>query len=397
MLLQLLQGFMLFTAVCLVLTSLVALIDHWLYRPLPAGPSGAKTDDSRPKVTVLIPARNEEHNIEGCVLSVLNQSYRNLNVIVINDQSTDRTGELLADMAKSDARLVAIDGEPLCEGWIGKGWALYQGHRRADGEWIVLLDADVRLEPWAIDQVVAKAERDNIDFLNPYPYFVNISFWEKLMQPLLWGIVRIRFPLFAVNQTWTKRNMAFGMAFGPMILVRKSAYDAVEGHKHVAMDILEDVALAKLMRNRGYRTFVVNGKNIFRVRMYNSLKDLMDGWSKTAFGAMGYNLTLMALAVFGLFWAAAQPFVTAAYGYWSESPNASVWLSLGLFQMLGVIWRRVLDHRENSFPFWTILLHPLAIAVVLYIQTRAVWQYYFSAYNWKGRDYKKPKPADTNS
>lgn len=389
------QGFMWFTAICLVLTSVLALIDHLLYRPLPAGSTEAHLRQRpRPRVTVLIPARNEERNIEGCVLSVLNQTYANLDVIVVNDQSTDRTGELLDEMAKADNRLLHVRGESLPEGWVGKGWALYQGHRRATGEWIVLLDADVRLEPWAIDQVVDKAERDKIDFLNPYPYFVNVTFWEKLMQPLLWGIVRIRFPLFAVNQTLTRRNPAFGMAFGPMIVVRRSAYDAVEGHKHVAMDILEDVALAKLMRNRGYRTFVVNGKNIFRVRMYQNLHELMNGWSKTAYGAMGYNLALMGLAVFGLFWAAAQPFLTAGLGMLAGS---TTWTALGLFQVIGVLWRRLLDHRENSFPLWTILLHPLAITVVLYIQARAVWQYYFGAYTWKDRDYKKPKPADTNS
>lgn len=389
---DILQALMWVTVVCLALLSLLALLDRIFYRPLPKGAASDAEKIKDKQVTVLIPARNEEHNIAGCVESVLAQSHKHVNVIVVNDQSTDRTGQILKDLCARDQRVLAIDGENLPDGWVGKGWALYQGHKRATGEWIVLLDADVRLEPWAIEQVVSFAEQRQIDFLNPYPYFVNLTFWERLMQPLLWGIVRIRFPLIGVNQTLTRANPAFAMAFGPMIVVRKSAYDAVDGHRHVAMDILEDVALAKLMRKRGYRTYVINGKNVFRVRMYENLKQLMDGWSKTAFGAMGYNLPLMLLAIFSLFWAAGQPFVTLVYGWLT---GTELWLRLGLFQVMGVLLRRLLDHHENSFPVWTILLHPLAIAVVLYIQSRAVWQYYFGAYNWKDRAYKKPKPADT--
>lgn len=387
------QTFMLVNAVCLVGTAIIAILDHLFYPPLPAGASAEhRHEQPRPRVTILIPARNEEANIEGCVLSAFNQTYPDLEVIVVDDNSTDRTGDLLRELAAVDDRLTVVEGQPLPEGWIGKGWALYQGHQKATGKWIMLLDADVRLEPWAVDQLVARAERQNIDFLNPYPYFVNVSFWEKVMQPLLWGIVRIRFPLIFVNQRLTRRNPAFAMAFGPCILVRKESYDAVGGHRHVAMDILEDVALAKLMRNRGYRTCVLNGKNLLRVRMYHNLRELMDGWGKTAYGAMGYNLPLMLAAVFGLTFAAAQPFATLAWGAITANQT---WMSLGLFQVLGVMWRRILDHNENDFPLWTILLHPVAIMVVLYIQLRAVWQYYFGAYRWKDRQYHKPKPAST--
>lgn len=376
------------TAVGWAAAAVLSWIDQWLYPPLEGTPSKGDATMPRPRITVLVPARNEERNIEGCVLSVLNQTYPDVELIVINDQSTDRTGELLDEMARHHKRLQVIHGEDLPEGWIGKGWALYQGHRRASGDWIVLLDADVRLEPWALERCLDKALGDDIDFLNPWPFFVNVSFWERVMQPLLWGLVRIRFPLAWVNAAWSKENMAFG----PMIMVRKAVYDEVDGHRHVAMDILEDVALARLIRSRGYRTMVVNGKHVLRVRMYTNLRELISGWTKTAYGAMNYKLGWMTLATLGVFWAATQPFLTAAYG-WLKGDT--IWLQLGFLQIVALAMRRIADARESNFELWTILMHPLAMLVVHYMQVRAVWSYYFGAYTWKGRAYRKPRVAQT--
>lgn len=387
--LDLLQYAMLVTAVGWIVATVVGWLDQTFYPPLPGrrdDRQGFSTEEDAPTVSILIPARNEERNIEGCVLSVLNQTYPHLNVIVVNDQSTDQTGELLDEMAANDERLSVVHGQELPDGWIGKGWALYQGYQEASGKWIVLLDADVRLEPWAVERVVEHAERKRVDFLNPFPRFVCISFWERLMQPLLWGLVRLRYPLVWVNQQWARENMAFG----PMIVVRRSAYDTIDGHKLVASDILEDVALAKLMRRRGYRTFVVNGKRLLRVRMYHNLRELIDGWTKTAYGAMNYNFALMILAIGGLFWAALQPFITVAYGV---TVADETWVYLGGFQILGIAFRRLGDARENDFPLWSILLHPFALLVVHYMQLSALWQYYFGSYHWKGRLYHRPQPA----
>lgn len=385
MLHDVLEILMLATAAGWAVATVLSLVDQFLYGALPAGPV-ARDPEAAPRVSVLIPARNEEHNIEGCVLSVLNQTYPAIEVIVVDDQSTDRTPELLEEMAAGHSRLRVLRGRDLPEGWIGKGWALWQAHQEADGDWIVLLDADVRLEPWALDRAIEKAERDQIDLLNPWPRFVNLGFWERVMQPLLWGLVRLRFPLVWVNQAWSPENMAFG----PMMVLRKEAYDAIGGHRPVATDILEDVALAKHMRKRGYRTRVVNGKRLFRIRMYRNLQELLDGWTKTAFGAMSYSLPMMLVAVVGLFWAATQPFVTLA---WALIVGHATYASLAGLQVLALLVRRWADARENDFPTISILLHPLGILLVHYMQLRAVWKYYFGSYHWKGRDYHKPKPA----
>lgn len=373
------------TALAWVLAAVIALIDRLAYPPLRGEPIGFDPDEA-PPVTILIPARNEEHNIEGCVLSVLNQTYPNLQVIVIDDQSTDATPAILDAIAARDPRLRVVRGQALPEGWVGKGWALWQGHQQAEGEWLLLLDADVRLEPWALDQMVDAAIERRIDLLNPWPRFVNVSFWERLLQPMLWGLVRLRFPLVWVNQPWAPENMAFG----PVMLVRKAVYDSIEGHKPVAMDILEDVALAKLLRRRGWRTLVINGKHIARVRMYHNLREIVNGWTKTAYGAMAYNLPLMIIAIAGLFWVATQPLITLAWGL-AAGPFAFV--ALGGIQLIALGWRRLLDARENDFPVWTLPLHPIAIVLVHYMQLRALWQYYFGSYEWKGRNYHKPQPA----
>lgn len=382
-----LEALMVFNAAAWAFAALLAFIDRLAYPELRAEPIGFDPQDA-PGVTVLIPARNEERNIEGCVLSVLNQTYPKVRAIVIDDQSTDATPAILDALSARDDRLRTIHGEPLPEGWVGKGWALWQGHQQADGDWLILLDADVRLEPWAVDQMLHSALERGADLLNPWPRFVNISFWERLLQPILWGLVRLRFPLIWVNQPWAPENMAFG----PVMMIRKSAYDAIGGHKPVAMDILEDVALSKYLRVRGYKTVVINGKQIARVRMYHSLKEIIAGWTKTAYGAMAYNFPLMVLAIFGLFFLATQPFVALGAGLLTDN---STWVMLAGLQIIAMGWRRIIDAQDNDFPFWTLLLHPLAMLLVHWMQIQALWKYYFGSYEWKGRAYHKPKPANT--
>lgn len=378
---------MLVTAAAWAVMALVAMLDRLAFPALRGETAGFAPEDA-PPVTVLIPARNEERNIEGCVLSVLNQTYPNVKAIVIDDQSTDATPAILEAVAARDPRLRVIHGQPLPDGWVGKGWALWQGHQQAEADWLLLLDADVRLEPWAVDQMIREALERGADLLNPWPRFVNIGFWERLLQPMLWGLVRLRFPLIWVNQPWAPENMAFG----PVMMIRKSVYDAIGGHKPVAMDILEDVALSKYLRARGYKTIVLNGKHIARVRMYHSLREIVDGWTKTAYGAMAYNFPLMIVAILGLFWVSTQPFVTLA---WSLANADTGLMAIAGFQILALGWRRLQDARDNDFPLWTLLLHPLAIVLVHWMQVRALWKYYFGSYEWKGRSYRKPKPAQT--
>ena len=246
----------------------------------------------------------------------------------------------------------------------------------------MLLDADTALYSHAIRTSLQFALEKKIDFLNPTPQFRNRSFWEKALQPLLWGFVMTRFPLMWVNNASLKENMAFG----PFLLIKSDVYDAVGGHKNVCHDILEDVALARLLKDKGYRTYVVNGMNIFEIRMYDSFAQILEGWIKTAYGAMNYNILLMTVAIFGLFYLSLLPMlilVGALIGWFDASLiEPSLWAILALYA------RRIWDHFRFRFSLLSLWMHPIGMLVVQYMQITAVWRYHFGALTWKGRSYK---------
>ncbi len=342
-----------------------------------------------PKVSILIPARNEERNIARCLEAVLAQDYGNFEVFIIDDQSEDRTAEIVRGYAARDSRITLISGAPLPEGWKGKGWALWQGHQKATGDWVLLLDADTKIYPHALTQTLHFAIEGNIDFLNPTPFFQLGSFWERVLQTFVWDFVLLRFPKLLVNRPWFPDNMAFG----PFLLIRKSCYDAVDGHRRVCHSILEDVLLSREIKKAGYRTYVVDGTAIFEVRMYTNFAEVLQGWTKTAFASMNYNLPMMILAVLGMFLSTALPFLTVpiAGWFWLTTGGETAWLFLvaGLYQVGALLLRRTLKDLYCQFPLRYVLTHPFAVFVVIYMQIDSTLKYYFGAITWKGRQYAK--------
>lgn len=343
----------------------------------------------RPKVSILIPARNEERNIARCLQSVLDQDYDNFEVFVTDDQSEDRTAAIVAEFAARDKRIHLIRGAPLPEGWKGKGWALWQAHQQAAGDYVLLLDADTKLYPHALTQTLNFAIERKIDFLNPTPLFILGSFWERTIQSFVWDFVLLRFPRLLVN--W--KRYPDNMAFGPFLLIRKAVYDAVDGHRRVCHSILEDVLLSQIIKDAGYSTYVVDGAEIFEVRMYTNFREVLQGWTKTAFASMNYNLPMMFLAILGMFCAAALPFLTvpaAGIAYLETGdPTARLFLIAGVFQVGALMVRRVLKDIYHHFPLAYVVTHPFAVFVVIYMQFDSTYKYYFGAITWKGRSYVK--------
>ncbi len=368
--------------------TVIGVIDHFVFPPLrPKKVTDSTELQNGPLISVLIPARNEESNIERCVQSVCRQTYTNTEIFVIDDQSEDCTADLVRQISATDERVHLFEGEPLPKGWVGKGWALCQGHTMARGEWVILLDADTEMQPEAVATILEYAQQNKLDFVNPTPQFVNRSFWEKALQPLLWGLVMTRFPMMWVNQPRLKENMAFG----PFLLIRSSVYDAVGGHRKVCHDILEDVALARLIKDEGYATRIVNGMYLFDIRMYENFNQILEGWIKTAFGAMNYNLFLMTVAIFGLFYMSLFPLLSCLGLVTASVLGADVpaqlmqWASISLVVLYA---RRIWDHYRFRFGWISLWMHPIGMFVVQYMQIAAVWKFYFGALTWKGRAYK---------
>ncbi len=247
-------------------------------------------------VSVVIPARNEEGNIGRCIRGVLAQTHKNIELIILDDASTDGTKSEIEAAVGGDSRVSVIyGGEEPPEGWFGKPWALKRAQSHASGEWLVFVDADVRLEPEAVSSVVAYGVDNGRDMVSGIGRLVMESFWEQVMQPAVAGLILAGNDLDHVNDPERPKSV---MANGQFIAVRRSAYDKIGGHEAVAKNVLDDVGLAKAMvAADGKYSFLVL-RELFSCRMYTSFSEIWTGWSKNLFAGMNYSWgTLIAVEI----------------------------------------------------------------------------------------------------
>jgi chlorobactene glucosyltransferase len=232
-----------------------------------------------PLVTAIVPARNEAANIGVCIASLLNSTYPNLEVVVIDDGSSDGTGDIVRILAEhAGGRLRLIDAEPLPAGWVGKSWACWQGYRVARGELLLFTDADTRHEDALLGHAVGAANTRGADLVSVLPRQLMVSVWERLVLPQIFAILGMRY--FALERISRTRNPRHVIANGQFILIRRDAYEAVGGHAALRSDIVEDQRLAQRMVETGRRIFVAHAQELMETRMYRSLGGIVEGWSK---------------------------------------------------------------------------------------------------------------------
>jgi hypothetical protein len=347
-----------------------------------------------PVVSVIVPAYNEVANIQDCITSVLDStalSQHYLEVWVVDDQSTDDTWAILEALQqqRQDARLHLLSGLPRPEGelWTGKNWACTQGAEKSRGEFLLFIDADVRLKPGAIVAAIQLAQTENIDLLNGIPQVVCGSLIEWLVQPLIFISMVISFNQPAVRDP--KQEIAY--AAGPFLLFRRSAYDQVGGHRAVAQEVAEDVALARALKRQQLTLQYRLVANLASLRMYTSWATLWEGWTKVLYVGAWRNAWLMLLLVVLMFSLYTLPWLGLVFllikglvAGWSSVDRVSmglVLLSLGLQYYLRQQASRAF-HCPSKY-WWLqsvggLLVGVMAIASVIKTETGWGW-------TWRGR------------
>jgi glycosyltransferase involved in cell wall biosynthesis len=230
------------------------------------------THTSLPKVSVIVPARNEEANLGTCLESLVAQAGVDFEVIVVDDHSTDRTREI----ATSFARVRVIEAGPLPNGWTGKNNAVTTGARQARGEWLLFTDADTVHLPGSLARSLAEAQRAGAALLSYSPEQIVSGFWEKAVMPVIFAELASK---YRPSQISDPKSPA-AAANGQYILVTREAYDAVGGHTAVSKSLLEDVELARAVKQTGRRISFRFGGDAVRTRMYRSFPQLREGWTK---------------------------------------------------------------------------------------------------------------------
>ena len=325
-------------------------------------------------VSVLIPARNEEGNLAACLEAVLRQGEAIAEVLIYNDHSTDSTARIIAEFARRDGRVRLVEAVPLAPGWCGKNFACVQLAEAARGEWLLFLDADVRLADGAVDQMVEEAHRRELTFLSCWPALSLVGFWEKALMPMLNFVVFTLFPApLSLRRPWP----SLGIAHGACLLMHRIQYAAIGGHAAVRDQIFEDVRLAQLWRARGERGLCLDGQEVVSVRMYSSPGEIWSGFQKNCFLAFRRELSFWAfLALHGVVFLA--PFLALA---WIRA--WPVWLAAG-----SVLGMRALLALRFRYPWWSVLLHPLGEMVLIAIGLSSWWRCKSGrGVEWKGRQY----------
>lgn len=348
----------------------------------------AVADKDLPFVSVLIPARNEEHNISAVVRSLLNQDYPNYEVIVLNDSSEDNTGSILKDICTEYPQLKVLAGKELEPGWTGKCFACKQLFEASEGSYILFTDADTVHYKNSLRYSVTSAIYRKADMLTLFPKMKMVSFAEKIIMPLLWFTVMLLLPFYFVDK---KGFVKFSIGIGPFMLFKRSAYEKIGGHTAVKNAIVEDVWLARKIKECGLQLIVEDGQYMLEVRMYRNLKEIWNGFSKNIFAGFEFSsiaLFSVNLLYFLLFF---LPFLLFFYQL-SLGLYLNINLILLLFQVIILYICRTIISARFKLGFISSVLHPLgALSVPVIALNSWRWIKASAGAKWKGRVYNPVK------
>jgi chlorobactene glucosyltransferase len=373
----------------------------WLAPPLAAVPLARRSPDlaTYPPaddglITVIIPARNEAGAIATVVRSILASTYPSLEVIVVDDRSTDDTAAIVRGLIDEELRsrpggaprLGLVAGSELPDGWYGKPWACEQGYRAARGEILVFTDADTRHHPALLGHAVGALLAERPGLLTLVPHQVTVTWWERLVMPQFMVLLGLRFPPGRINRARRARDV---LANGQFILLRRATYEALGTHAAVRGEVAEDLALAQRAFTGGHRVWVAFAEDLMATRMYDGLRSMVEGWSKNVY--LGGRRSFPDQPVLR----ALVPVITALpLLFWLAPPVMALLAPL----VAPALLLPALAATAVSIAFWSAVArrmripvvcgpgYPLGALVALFIVMRSTWRGRRRV-EWKGRTY----------
>ncbi|KUP21521.1 glycosyltransferase [Paenibacillus sp. DMB5] len=334
-------------------------------------------------LSVLIPARDEAANIAGCLNSVLacSTAGRHIEIIVLDDRSADDTAALAA--AAGGSRTQVLAGAALPEGWAGKCHACAQLAEAAGGEWLLFLDADIRLQPQALTAALASAEAQGSGLITGFPRQQTGSWLERLAVPLMVFTIVCHLPVPLVRRS---RDPRFVAAHGGFMLIHRDSYTRCGGHAGIRDQLVDDMALARAVKLAGEPVTLADISGYTEMRMYHNAREVWKGYRKNIYAGLGRKPVLL-LGVL-LFYALLYvfPVIAALWAVTTGDTGALLWASAAIAG--GAAVKRTAD-RAGRQPFWFCLLLPASIVSLIAIGA-ASWRGSVSGqgYEWKGRRYR---------
>jgi glycosyltransferase involved in cell wall biosynthesis len=341
------------------------------------------------ELTVIVPARNEEQSLEECLKSLTAQSEeifelgRDWELIVVDDQSTDRTAEI----ARGFAGVTLMTADKLEPGWTGKTNAVWTAARRARGRWLLFTDADTLHEPGSLRRAMHEAARHKVGVLSYSPRQIVTGLWQRATMPLIFCELALAYPPAKVSDP----NARIAAANGQFLLVEREAYRKLGGHASVSGKVLEDVEIAFVAKRRKVGLWFRYAEDAVAARMYRTTPAMIEGWTKNLALLFDNTLVLAGWRVLDIVLLVGLPWL--AFDLWNArfSAHSLEWLGAGWVLLL--LWGRNLFRfygrvAKSNFPFVDCALSPLGLPLFIYVLYRSWFQHrVLKRVSWKGRSY----------
>jgi glycosyltransferase involved in cell wall biosynthesis len=322
------------------------------------------TPDGNPRVSIIVPARNEEEHIGPALTTLLNLDYDNYEVIAVNDRSTDRTGEVMDQIAstpESRGRLKVIRVVELPKGWLGKVHAMWSAANHATGDWLLFTDADVLFRRDVLIRALAYAESEAADHLVLFPRMIMKSVGERMMIAFFQTLFVFGHRPWKVADPKTKDHMGVG-AFN---LIRRRVYDAVGSYQALRFEVLDDMKLGKIVKNAGYAQRNVYGADLISLRWVKGAMGMVNNLTKNFFAIMSFQWWRALLSAFALAFLNLMPFLGIWFAHgWERLPYAVALASIFAIYV-GMSW-------ESDVPAYYFVLHPIGASLFVYIMLRSM-------------------------
>lgn len=343
--------------------------------------------ENPPKISVIVAAKEEEENILTCLESLANQDYPNYEIIAINDRSEDATGKIIDDFAASHPNVKAIHIKELPAGWKGKNHAIHTAIPQATGEYFLFTDADCKMTSRRTFSVAMQLLKDhNVGMLSILPNLDTKSFWEDVIQPVCSAVLMLWFEPAKVNNP--KKSVAY--ANGAFMLINRNSYAAVGGHEAIKNDIQEDMTMARLIKEKQQGLFVTRNSGLYSVRMYRSLSEIINGWTRIFYGSFrkfARVLTTMLLVTF----ASVLPPTVAIIAFIKYLDDPSHWLPCVITAILSTTLEISAIYRYHKIcgaNKYLACMYPIGCLILDYILIRSTLKHRRGAtIAWKNTSY----------
>ncbi len=337
-----------------------------------------------PLISILIPARNEAENISICLKSLLKQDYPNLEIIVLNDNSTDGTSKVVKVIAEKDNRVRLLEGAPLKDGWTGKNFASHQLSKHAKGEYFIFTDADTLHFPKTISSALAALISTKVDALSIYPRQIMVTFAERMAVPIINTALQCFIPFILIKKS---KNPLFSTAIGQFMMFRRETYEKTGGYESIKGHMVDDIQISKRVKKSGDKFMVFDGRNTIYCRMYTNLKGVVLGLAKSIYPSFNGNI-LALFSLTGVFTATLLiPFVLLPLGAFLFDWPAAI-IRLMILQIVIVLVIKMIFAIRYKQSMLDILLAPVSMAMIDVLIFISFFQAkYGKGLSWKGRRY----------